>query len=534
MKSNIILKSSLGPIIVLLMIVTSAGAVADTIGEKHDSAGGEEVAGEGVWMASSLEKPGNDPVRITIWFDRQFLGDGHAYERRIKEFGKIGRRELRTQTVTLLKQLSDHSYATAKDSINNLLVKGEIREVERHWIVNGFSCTTTRQAAKSLAMIPGVKKIFDTYDRLPLPKTNLPLKTTVVQPAPRPSKPLTENLPWYIPLVQADRVWKEYGIAGQGTLNVINDTNFILSPTNSTSIYQSPGEIPENGLDDDGNGLIDDTYGYNFHLGNAMLTTQELAGGGDDKSILHGNNCANIICGAGTEKGTPQFGIAPLGRWAGVASAPHIRTTGFIESAVEWAIEHQADTYNMSYSIPNLGEFRSHWRKIMEQGSFCGVFFASGAGNYGLSETVPTQMRIPEDIPGAVFASGGIRRDLSKSPISSKGPVEWKTEHYHEGIIAKPDVCAFNTALPLLLLDGFVKEDMINGNSYSGPMIAGVLALMVSADPDLLPWDARKILLESATDVGPPGVDNETGHGLINCYKAVGEVLRRKNERQSK
>lgn len=522
------------PVLILLAVLTGSWGMAGVLGEEPENSAGEPVAGAGTWISPSLENPSDDLVRVTIWFDRQFLGDGTACERRIAEFKDLGRRELRTRTVSLLKKLSESSYAAAKDAIDALSATGEIRDVERHWIVNGFSCTTTRRGVKAVAAVPGVKKIFDTCDRLPLPTPDLPRQTTTVQPAARSRTPLAENLPWYIPLLQADRVWREYGITGEGTLNVVNDTNFILSPENSRSIYQSPGEMPGNGIDDDRNGLIDDAYGYNFHLGCAMLTTRKLTGKDEDKSILHGNNCANIICGAGGDDGTPQFGIAPSGRWAGVASAPHIRTTGFIESAVEWSIDHQADTYNMSYSIPNLGEFRSHWRKMMEQGSFCGVFFVSGAGNYGLKEKVPTQMRVPEDIPGAVFASGGIQRDLSRSPFSSRGPVEWMTEHYRDGLVAKPDVCAFNTALPLLLPDGAVKEDTLNGNSYSGPMVAGVLALMISADPDLQPWDAREILLETASDVGPPGVDDETGHGLINGYKAVGEVLRRKNARESK
>jgi len=57
---------------------------------------------------------------------------------------------------------------------------------------------------------------------------------------------------------------------------------------------------------------------------------------------------------------------------------------------------------------------------------------------------------------------------------------------------------------------------------------------MISANADLLPWDAMEIIMATATDVGPPGVDSETGRGLINCYKAVGEVLRRKKQRESK
>lgn len=55
---------------------------------------------------------------------------------------------------------------------------------------------------------------------------------------------------------------------------------------------------------------------------------------------------------------------------------------------------------------------------------------------------------------------------------------------------------------------------------------------MLSADPDLLPWDLKEIITSTATDIAKVGVDYETGHGLINCYRAVREVLRRKAIRE--
>jgi hypothetical protein len=205
-----------------------------------------------------------------------------------------------------------------------------------------------------------------------------------------------------------------------------------------------------------------------------------------------------------------------------------------LEAAVEWAIEQQADTYSMSFSIPNLGEYRSHWRKVMEHGSFCGVYFVSGAGNFGQSARVPVQMRIPEDVPEVVFAAAGVQRNLSRTPFSSKGPVEWELEHYKDGRVQKPEVCAFNMALPLMAPNGQVRPTGMNGNSFAGPMFCGSIALMVSADPDLLPWDLKEIITSTALDVASEGVDYETGHGLINCYRAVKEVLRRKAIREGK
>ena len=236
--------------------------------------------------------------------------------------------------------------------------------------------------------------------------------------------------------------------------------------------------------------------------------------------------CAAVICGRGVPGQQYEFGIAPEARWAGVIGSTRL------EQAVQWAAEQGADTYSMSFSVPGLGEYRSHWRKIMEQGSLCGIFFVSGAGNFAQSAQRPVQMRVPEDIPDVVFAAAGVQRDFSRTPFSSQGPVQWATGQYQDGMVQKPEGCAFNMGLPALLRNGEVRPVGLNGNSFAGPMFCGSISLMLSADPDLLPWDLKEFITSTATDVAAEGVDDQTGHGLINCYRAVREVLRRRAIRE--
>ncbi len=60
-----------------------------------------------------------------------------------------------------------------------------------------------------------------------------------------------------------------------------------------------------------------------------------------------------------------------------------------------------------------------------------------------------------------------------------------------------------------------------SGNSLSAPQVAGICALMLSANPDLSPWRVKAILEETAKDIKPRGKDPETGAGLVNAFKAV-------------
>lgn len=485
----------------------------------------ERLPGEGVWISPWPEKLPKDAewLRVTVWFESQFLGDGKGYRRRAEEFGKVGRRELREGTIRSLKKQSEESFGAVREELAALEKKGLCSHIERHWIVNGFSCHLKPKDVAELEKLKGVRKVF----LRPVPE--LRRKQAELMPALVKMKPLqapvAKNLPWYTEKLNAQKVWQEFGLAGKGVLNVIHDKNFIISEGLVRGVYWRAGEVPGNGIDDDGNGYIDDQHGYNFDRQSGELYTQTFSGDPKDRKVLHGTSCANIICGSGAGEEGGAFGLAPLSQWAGVINQ------GGIEQSVEWAIEQGADTYSMSFSRRHYGEYRSHWRKVMEQGNFCGLYFVSGAGNIARNEEFPFLMNIPQSIPEAVFAAAGVQQDLSKTEFSCVGPVEWNNEHYQDGVVQKPEVCAFNSAVVGELPDGRVIPGLLYGNSYAGPMFCGTIALMLSADPDLLPWDLKEIITATARDVGPEGVDNETGYGLIDCHAAVKEVLRRKADK---
>ena len=59
------------------------------------------------------------------------------------------------------------------------------------------------------------------------------------------------------------------------------------------------------------------------------------------------------------------------------------------------------------------------------------------------------------------------------------------------------------------------------GTSAAAPQVAGVAALMLSANPDLTEVQVRTILQQTATDMGPAGFDNTYGFGLVNAHAAV-------------
>jgi hypothetical protein len=61
----------------------------------------------------------------------------------------------------------------------------------------------------------------------------------------------------------------------------------------------------------------------------------------------------------------------------------------------------------------------------------------------------------------------------------------------------------------------------INGTSFASPIVAGVAALMLAANPSLTPLDVKNILEGTADDISGNGFGPHTGWGRVNAYQAV-------------
>jgi len=455
---------------------------------------------------------------VVVWFNKQYLAKAESFLEKTLEFKGRKRHELRTEVVSELKKISNASFEKAKSKLDALEQDGLVSKVKQHWIINGFSCRVTTDGYKALEKLNGVAHIFEKRKPTVSKGENMGPEYLDTLPESNFEINAVESYPWNIKKIRAPEVWTTYNITGKGVLNIVHDSGFKLDiPPLASNIYINEGEIPGNGKDDDQNGYIDDYHGYHFDEESANLNEPYIR----RATNIHGNLCAAMIVGT-YETGTKNaIGVAPDAKWAPVIGASNI------EDAVEWAIEQGGDTYSMSFSHPNLGEYRNHWRKVLEQGTLCGLIFISGAGNFAAGKAaapIPVQMRNPEDIPFAVLGVAGVGEDGQRPAFSSQGPVEWNTSYYKDGEVQKPDFTTINFKVPCVDPEGRLLN-MASGNSLSGPHMAGIISLMLSANPELLPWEIRDILLKTAKDIGVPGFDYQSGHGFVNAYDAVKEVM---------
>jgi YD repeat-containing protein len=254
--------------------------------------------------------------------------------------------------------------------------------------------------------------------------------------------------------INAEQAW---GLTEGNTSTVVGilDTGVDISHKDlAASIYINPGEIPGNGLDDDGNGYIDDVNGWDF--ANSDNTVFDSAS--EDK---HGTHVAGIIA-AGTNNGGIK-GVAP-----GIKILPLKFITsdgGYTSDAIE-AIEY-AKALGVKIINCSFGGSQENYA-LRDAMASSGILFICSAGNKGQDTAVyplyPASLNLPNII--------------SVASINSSGELAGFSNFGTDVDIAAPGVNILGT------VPGD-KYEMQNGTSTSTAFVTGIAALLASRYADM-------------------------------------------------
>lgn len=482
-------------------------------------------------------KDADEVYPVFVRMEDQIIRKAGDYEKFCKDHQADRRRDLRTWVLKTLKEKSEASWKAISGDVEKLTNDGAIRNLERFWIVNGFACDATGAACRKLAESEHVSFVYRQrgpvmqHVKGPKKLAQDEQQKKVYEDVLKDWKDDTNDafstegleIPWNLRRIQADAVWKEEKVAGQGVVVALSDSGMMTAPSLMRALWKNPRETLD-GKDDDGNGYVDDLFGYDF----AARSYYAL---GDSPLLPHGSMCAGIIAGRPLNAKKLVTGVAPRARLM------MLRGMGYLK-AYEYALANGADIISMSYMwvAIDLGNYRGVFRTAHEHLAAGGVVSVGGAGNFA-NMPKGQQIALPKDIP-CVIAAAGIVEDGSKAPASSEGPCSWKGVKFYDEAepLQKPDVTGVFGGYPVWSraqlpskkweifskeADGFALVIGPQGNSFSGPHAVGVAALMLSANPDLNAWDVKRSMEETCKDLGEKGRDTTYGAGLLQALDAV-------------
>jgi len=317
---------------------------------------------------------------------------------------------------------------------------------------------------------------------------------------------------------------------GRGDTSVviaIIDTGVDTShPDLAGKIWHNPGEIPGNGLDDEGNGFIDDVEGWDFGLGDNDPNPEYSPDGSGIDVGFHGTFCAGIAAAAtNNDEGIAGAGwdcrIMPLK----VSHPDSGITASAIAGAFSYAAAQRASVISMSFGglgEPGVPEF---FQALVDMATGSGGLCVAAAGNDGDS------VRVYPAAFDRVLAVGATDFSNARAEFSNWGPwvdVAAPGSSMWSALCRNYEFTLLDQLVYLLLgWDGVNPYLYGDGTSFACPLVAGVCGLVRARYPNLTPQLAAQHVIatgESTVFDLPIGVKVSAYQALIGIPTAVGSA----------
>jgi len=256
--------------------------------------------------------------------------------------------------------------------------------------------------------------------------------------------------------IGAEEAWTQS--SGAGVVVAVLDTGVQLDhPDLAGNIWTNTDEIPGNGRDDDNNSIVDDVHGANAFDRSANV--------GDDNG--HGTHVAGIIA-ARKGNGIGGSGLAPGAKImpVKVLDANMSGTTDALAAGIRYAVDNGARIINVSVNADTPADAL---KSAVDYAAQHGAIIVASAGNNGrnidLLPSYPASLTSSAVFSIAAQTAGGILWNLSNTGLLSVD-------------LAAPGERIASTARG----SGYQSR---TGTSAAAPFVAGSLALLSAARPDL-------------------------------------------------
>ncbi|MFG0244005.1 MAG: S8 family serine peptidase [Phycisphaerales bacterium JB054] len=423
----------------------------------------------------------------------------------------MSKEDRRQFVINELKQVAGATQGGVLDLLSQAQQNGQADQISPLWISNVIAARVSPDVALQIADRDDVAYL--NYDR-PIGQEVFP-----TEPAPKlgDAGGITAAVECGTALMNAPTAWSN-GYNGSGITVAVIDTGTCIShPDIQNRLWTNAGEIPGNNQDDDGNGFVDDIHGWSFDGGGSSSNINDNNG--------HGSHTAGTVAGDGTQ-GT-ECGTAPGARVQTVKFWNSLSGESAAWNCMQYTLDNGADLTSNSYGwAHSWSPDRVTWRTISENQFAAGLVLVFAAGNEGGGTTFDN-VRTPGDVPDMITV-GATDCNMNAASFSSRGPVTWQSIPpfsdwaYPPGKL-KPTISAPGVSTTSHnLCNGYVQ---FSGTSMATPHVAGAVALMLQANPNLDHYEVKQILKDIAIDRGASGPDNTYGHGFVDAWAAVQAAL---------
>lgn len=295
---------------------------------------------------------------------------------------------------------------------------------------------------------------------------------------------------WGMKLLNLESTWDNY--TGTGVVVAVVDTGSDYNHEDlAANMWHNPDEIPGNGIDDDGNGFVDDVYGYDFkNTDNNPF---------DDNG--HGTHVAGTIAAVGNN----SVGVVGVACQAKIMSVKALDWAGSGDSvsaynAIRYAADNGADIINCSFGGPGYS-YACKSAVDYALGLGCKVVVAAGNDSQDARYVWPANYEGVITV-GAVAAGYSTWSSVDIAYYSNHGP---KVDVYAPGGYSNygSDILSclaagsyFQSIYPSSIVGG--KYLRLTGTSMATPHVSGLAALLVQKFPGITQEQVRQALRTSS------------------------------------
>ncbi|HET7737869.1 MAG TPA: S8 family serine peptidase, partial [Tepidiformaceae bacterium] len=337
----------------------------------------------------------------------------------------------------------------------------------------------------------------------------------------------------YLGALDVEEAWDNTSGTADVVIAIVDTGIDAGHPDLQGASWVNPGEIPGDGLDNDGNGCVDDVNGCRFVNSNPICGYSGPTADGfvaDDHGVTgqashsHGTLAAGIAAARGNN-GVGVTGVAWSARLmsvkvldCGPLGTPPTGSMFDVARAILYATAMGADVINLSLASQSSSDDIQALRDAITTARTAGVVVVAAVGNHaGANPGVgfPAAYAGQPAYPNVVaVAAADNRNGNTHASFSNYGP---------QVTIAAPGyniAGTVRTAMAPTLAQAYGSE---TGTSFATPIVSGAFALLKARNPNLTPQEMIAIVRSSASPA-PGGPTNWAGSGILDVGGAMTRV----------